>query len=307
MKKVYVTPRSISLNGHPSLEKLKEREFEIILGPAGKRPTEEDQLKILPHCVAYLAGTEPITEKVLKTAKKLRIISRNGVGIENIDLNAAKQLNIEIATTPGSNAQGVAELAVSLIFASVRSIIDCNNNLKKGMWQRVKGIELKDQILGVIGTGNIGKRVIKMALGIGMKVLAYDLYPDENFKPSTKFNYSDLVDLLSNSDIISLHCPPGESPIIDTRAINKMKSGVFIINTARAGVVDEHAILSSLNNKKIKKYATDVYKTEPPKPDELITHKNVICTPHIGAYTEESIDRAAYAAVDNILKKFGFK
>lgn len=305
MNKVYVTPRSISLNGHPSLEKLKNAGFEVILGPPGKRPTEEEQSKILPDCVAYLAGTEPIQEKVLKTAKNLKIISRNGVGIENIDLDAAENLGIEIATTPGSNAQGVAELSINLMLTSARSVISCNENLKKGEWKRVKGIELAGRILGVIGTGSIGKKVINMALGLGMKVLGHDLRPDENFDPSPDFKYALLDELLMKSDVISLHCPPSEKPLLDDNAIKKLKSGVILINTARAGLVEEKPILEALNKKKIRTYATDVYKTEPPGFDDLISHENVICTPHIGAYTEESIDRAAEDAVDNILKKFG--
>ncbi|MBD3255492.1 MAG: oxidoreductase [Candidatus Lokiarchaeota archaeon] len=302
MNKVFIGSRTLTLNGHPSLKRLEDAGLKVLLGPPGKRPSEEEQLKILPECVAYLAGTERISEKVLESSKELKIISRNGVGIENIDLDAAKRLNIQVSITPGSNAQGVAELAISLMLVAGRSILPSSYSLKKGEWKRIKGFELAGRTLGVIGTGNIGKRVIKMALGMNMIVIGYDLYPEKDFNPSNNFQYKSLNNLLANSDVISLHCPPGEKAIIDESAVKKMKKGVIIINTARAGVVDDSAILNGLKVGTIDKYATDVYDKEPPKIDDLLSHERVICTPHIGAYTEESIDRAVEEAIDNILR-----
>ncbi len=305
MNKIYITPRSITKSGHASLEKLKKAGFELIFGPPGQQPTEEDQLKILPDCVAYLAGIEPITEKILTVAKKLKIISRNGVGIDNIDMKAAESLGIKVKIAAASNAQGVAELAIALIFSSIRSIPICNSYMKKGVWHRENGMELEGKILGIIGCGNIGRRVIKMALGIGMNVLGFDLYPDKSFHPHNRFKYTTLEDIYEKSDIISLHVPPSENPIINPDSIRKMKKGIIIVNTARAPLVDEAAMVKALNERKIFVYATDVYAKEPPGIDDLISHERTICTPHIGGYTSESIDRAAEAAVDNIIKELG--
>ncbi len=303
MNKVYITPRSITRQGHPSLEKLKEAGFKLILGPSGQQPSEEEQLKILPECVAYLAGIEPIRENILKAAKNLKIISRNGVGIDNIDLQAAERLGIKVKIAAASNAQGVAELAMGLIFSSIRLIPICNSFMKKGEWHREKGIELEGKILGIVGCGNIGKRVIKMALGIGMKVIGYDLYPDKSFNPGKNFKYTNIDEIYEKAVIISLHSPPGKTPLINAKSITKMQEGVIIINTARAPLVEEKAILEALNQRKVAVYATDVYSREPPKLNELISHKYTICTPHIGGYTSESVDRAAEAAVDNIIKE----
>lgn len=202
MKKIYVTPRAITLNGHPSLEKLRKAGFEIVFGPSGKQPSEQQQLEQLPECIAYLAGIELIRENVLEAAINLKVISRNGVGVENIDLEAAKRLGIKIMTTPGSNAQGVAELTIALILSSVRSIPSCSNFLKLGEWKRFKGIEIAGKTLGIIGCGNIGKRVIFMALCLGMKVLGYDLHPDESFRPSGGFRFTSLEEIFEKSDII---------------------------------------------------------------------------------------------------------
>ena len=301
MKKVYIGSRTLTLEGHPALKRLQDAGLELVFGPPGKRPSEEDQLKILPECIAYLAGTESISEKVLRSSKKLKVISRNGVGINNIDLKITRELGIEVTITPGSNAQGVAELAITLMLTAVRSIPAQNRGLKMGEWNRVKGIEIERKILGVLGCGNIGKKVINLALGLGMKVLGYDLYPDSSFHPSNDFTFVDLKEILSSSDIISLHIPPGDKPIINREALSMMKDGVYIINTARAEVVDELEIVKALDNNKVQIYATDVYKKEPAEVDDLITHPKTICTPHIGAYTEESINRAVEAAIDNIL------
>lgn len=303
MKKIYITPRSITQNGHPSLEKLKSAGFELVYGPPGQQPSEEEQLKVLPECVAYLAGIEPIKANVLNAAKNLKIISRNGVGIDNIDRKVAERLGIKIKIAPAANSQGVAELAIGLIFCSIRSITNCNAHMKNGIWKREKGTELKAKTLGVIGCGSIGKIVIKMALGIGLKVLGYDLYPDKSFSPSNSFKYVDLNELFENSDIISLHCPPSENPIINRDSMMKMKNGVILINTARASLVDESTVSKALNKGKIAKYAIDVYNNEPPGLNELILHENTICTPHIGGCTTESIDRAVKMAIDNIIKE----
>jgi len=302
MEKVYIGSRTLTLNVHPALRRLQNAGLELVFGPPGKRPSEEDQLKILPECLAYLAGTETISEKVLRSSKKLKVISRNGVGINNIDLKIAQELGIEVTITPGSNAQGVAELAITLMLTAIRSVPAQNNDLKSGKWNRIKGIEIDNKTLGVLGVGNIGKRVINMALGLGMKVLGYDLYPDRSFNPSDDYKFVDLQEILSSSDIISLHIPPGDKPTINKEAISMMKDGVYIINTARAEVVDELEIVDALNRDKIQVYATDVYKKEPPEVDDLLSHSRTICTPHIGAYTEESINRAVEAAVDNILR-----
>ena len=305
MNKVYIGSRTLTLNGHPALKRLENAGLELVFGPPGRRPTEEEQLNVLPECIAYLAGTERISKRVLNSSKSLIVISRNGVGTNNIDLNAAKDLEIEVKITPGSNAQGVAELAISLMLNAVRSISTQNEDLKKGKWNRIKGMEIKGKVLGIIGCGNIGKRVINMALGIEMKVLGYDFEPDQSFNPSEDFQYASLYELFNKSDIISLHIPPGENPMIDHKALSMMKDGVILINTARAEVVDELELIKALNTKKVQVYATDVYKKEPPEIDELISHPQTICTPHIGAFTDESIGRAVEVAVDNILLVLG--
>jgi D-3-phosphoglycerate dehydrogenase / 2-oxoglutarate reductase len=138
-----------------------------------------------------------------------------------------------------------------------------------------------------------------------MTVLGYDLFPDPNFNPSPKFKYVGLKEIFQSSEIITLHIPSQERPILDKDAFSSMKDGIYIINTARAELIDESELLQALDMRKVKIYATDVYRQEPPDIDELISHPRTICTPHIGAYTEESVSQAVETAVENILKVLG--
>lgn len=303
--KIAITPRSLSRGGHPALAPLEQAGFELIFPAPGRQPTVDQLKQALPDCVGYLAGVEPISVEVLHLCPHLKVISRNGVGVDNIDLAAARALGITVERAVGGNARGVAELAVGLMLAGLRQIPWSDKQLKSGDWARQKGIELQGRTLGVLGCGQIGKYVVEMGLGLGMRVRGYDLYPDPAFAPPGDFSYVSLAELLRQADIISLHAPPAAQPMIDAAAITQMKDGAFLINTARAGLVDEAAILSALDSGKLRGFATDVYATEPPEMTSLLRHDRVIATPHAGGFTEESIERATATAVSNLLKVLG--
>lgn len=302
---VLVTPRSLSKEGHPALRKLEQSGFTVLMPWPGKQPSEEQLLEVVPHCVGYIAGVEPISRKVLEAAKRLKIISRNGVGIDNIDLEAAKRLAIAVEGTPGANSQGVAELALGLMFDSLRSIALSNAVLKSGQWTRKLGSEVQGKTLGLVGCGNIGQRFAKMAIGIGMRVIGYDLYRNEGFSKLEGFGYVDLDSVLTDSDIISLHCPPGDAPLLDTRTLAMVKPGVVVVNTARDSLVDHGAMLEALERGQVLAYATDAFAKEPPEIDALFNHERVVLTPHLGGFTKESVERATVAAVDNIVQYLG--
>lgn len=303
MNKILVTPRSLTRGGDPSLDLLKEAGYEVVFSTPGKQPGEEELIRLLPGCVGYLAGVEKISARVLEAAEDLRVISRNGTGIDNIDTDAANRLNIRICRTKGANARGVAELTIGLIFALVRSIPFSDANLKNEKWERRRGIELENRTLGLIGCGEIGKRVALLATGMGMKVLAFRRHPDYSFSPDN-FSYVSLEDLYRQSDIISLHCPPLESgkPMIGKDVIAKMKKGVYLVNTARAALLDEDAVLEGLESGQIAGVAVDVFAQEPPSDYRLVKYNRVVATPHIGGYTSESVSEATRQAVDNLLK-----
>jgi phosphoglycerate dehydrogenase-like enzyme len=303
MRKVLVTPRSLTSAGHPALNLLKEAGCEVVFSTPGKQPDEDELIALLPGCAGYLAGVEKISASVLEAAKVLQVISRNGTGIDNIDLDAAKRLGIRVCRAEGANARGVAELTFGLIFALARSIPFSDAQLKNKHWERRKGIELENQTLGLIGCGEIGKRVALLAAGVGMKVIAFRRHPDYSFTPNN-FSYVSLEGIFRQSDIISLQCPPLESgkPLIDKEAISKMKKGAYLINTARASLLDPVAVFEALESGQLAGVATDVFDQEPPSDYRLVTHSRVIATPHIGGYTSESVARATTQAVENIIK-----
>lgn len=303
MNKVLVTPRSLTKGGHPALEALREAGYEVVFSTPGVQPDEEELLRLLPGCVAYLAGVEKVSARVLEAAQGLRVISRNGTGVDNIDLEAARRLNITVCTARGANAHGVAELTIALMFALARAIPFSDAKMKGEQWIRREGIELAGRTLGLIGCGAIGKRVALLASAMGMQVLAFDPYPELSFTPAN-FRWAPLDEVYARSDIISLHCPApvDGKPLIDRDAVAKLKKGVYLINTARAALLDEDAVLEALASRQIAGVAVDVFIKEPPEDYRLVKHDRVIATPHIGGYTSESVQRATQEAVDNILK-----
>lgn len=302
-KKILVTPRSVTQNGHPSLSRLEQAGYIVVFSPAGRFPTEGELTQLLPDCVGFLAGVEPVTAKVLESARSLRVISRNGSGLDNIDLDAARKLNIKVCRAEGANARGVAELTMALILSATRAIPYSDAHLRQGEWNRKNGIELKARTLGLIGCGSIGREVACLALGFGMRVLAYDPVQTDFLGPSVTFHYGSLDDVLSQSDIVSLHCPPlpGGEALVCAHTIGRMKRGVYIINTARGTLLQEDDVLEAIKRGHVAGLAVDVFRTEPPDEIELLRHENVIATPHIGGFTNESVDRAMESAVDNLL------
>ncbi len=303
MSRILVTPRSVTAaGGHPSLQALVDAGYEVVYSAAGKQPSEAELIALLPGCVGYLAGVEPITERALSAADALRVISRNGTGVDSVDLKAAEARGIRVCRAEGANARGVAELTIGLMLALVRAIPLNDAALKAGGWERRKGVELTGRTLGLVGCGRIGRYVAECALGLGMKALAYDLYPDAAYSPGAGFAYAGLDEVIARADVLSLHCPPAERPLIDADAIAAMKPGVYVINTARHGLIDDDAALAALESGRIAGLALDVYGKEPPEDRRLASHPRVVATAHIGGFTSESVDRAMSAAVDNLLE-----
>ncbi len=233
-----------------------------------------------------------VTKEVIDAGKNLKVIARGGVGLDNIDVNYAKEKGITILNTPGASSISVAELAIAHMLCLMRFLNLSNIEMRQGKWPKKeysKGRELTCKTLGIIGLGNIGKEVAKRALGLMMNVIAYDPYvtsTELNIKLVTK------DELLANSDIITLHIPfiKSEGPAITKAEFDKMKDGVILINCARGGVVSEKDLLEALNSGKVAYAGIDVFENEPPTEaqKELINHPRVSVTPHTGASTVEA-------------------
>ncbi len=301
---ILVTPRSVTRDGHPALARLRDAGWRIVMCRPGALPDEEELRTLLPGCAGYIAGVERVSARALDAAPDLRVISRNGTGIDAIDLAAAERRGIAVLRAEGANARGVAELTLALILALARGLPAADAGLKLGGWSRPPaGLELDGRTLGLVGCGRVGALVARLALAFGMRVLAHDPRPGGDLPYDPAFRLASVDDVLSAADFISLHCPPaaGGRPLIDAAALARLKPDAFLVNTARHELIDADAALAALDDGRLAGLAIDVFDTEPPTDRRLASHPRVIATPHLGGYTRESIDRAMSVAVENIL------
>jgi D-3-phosphoglycerate dehydrogenase len=305
MPRILVTPRSVTSEGHPALARLTCAGFEIVMSPAGKMPAASDLKQLLPGCVGWLAGVEPITDDVLSVASDLRVISRNGTGVDAIDLESARRRGIEIRRADGANARGVAELAIGMILALARSLPFSDAAIKAGGWSRRKGFELEGKTLGVVGCGKIGRIVAALARGLGMQVVGHDPFAQQSDEAldAPLVHLVNLDELFALSNVITLHCPPPADgrPLVDARRLGLAKPGVVIINTARHELVDIPALMAAIERGHVAGAALDVFDAEPPVERSHLASDRILTTPHIGGFTDESVDRAVDVAVTNLL------
>lgn len=304
MSKVLVTPRSLTGAHSRGLEPLEEAGYELVFSAAERLPSENELVALLPGCVGYLAGVEPIGERVLAAATELVAISRNGVGTDNIDLVAAERYGVQVLRAHGANSRAVAELALALTLGCLRHVAWQDSLVKSGALERIQGREAGGRTLGIVGCGAIGKLVAKLGLALDMRVLGHDVAPDASFAPSADFRFTTLDEVFGAADVVSLHSPPLPSgrPLVTAETLAGMRVGAVLINTARAGLVDPVAVLAALDAGSLSAYATDTADAESPDLAPLLRHERVIATPHIGAYTEESVARATAVAVENLLQ-----
>lgn len=259
-----------------------------------KPPLEAETLKkeINTYNAIIIRSATKLTADVLSHAHNLELIIRAGIGIDNVDVDYATEKGILVANTPHGNSITTAEHTFALITSLARNIPQACNTLKNHTWDKKSftGIELKGKTLGLIGLGNIGTVVAKIAQGYAMNVITYDPYVSEDFAKSIGAKKVDLDTLFRTSDIISVHCPKKESTqnMVNEAAFEKMKKDALLINCARGGIVDEKALENAIKNKRIKGAALDVFEKEPIEDHPLFDYPNVVVTPHLGASTREA-------------------
>jgi D-3-phosphoglycerate dehydrogenase len=285
---------------------LNDQGFELVRmrGPL----KESIMLEVIKEFDGIICGDDEITRDVIESGvkSKLRIISKYGIGLDKIDLDAANEFNIPVTNCPGVNQVTVAEHVFALLLSFIKNIVPESNFIKDQKWVRLIGTELFGKTIGIIGTGNVGKEVIKRAIAFGMNVVAFDKFKSHDFAKQYEFKYCDtLDDLFSQCDIISLNLSlnPGTGTIINSESLSLMKNGVIIINTARAGLVDQNSIIDGVEKGKISGYLTDVLEEEPMVNDHpFLKYKNILITPHIGSRTYENVVNQGKMAVENLLK-----
>jgi len=296
---VIATTSSFARESPEALELMENEGLKIILNPWGRKLKEEELSKLLKdhRPVGLLAGTEPITREVLDAAKDhLRIISRVGVGWDNVDREAARQMGIRVSRTSGVLTQAVAELTIGLILSALRSISSNDRLIREGKWHKTMGGLLSGKIVGIIGFGHIGQRVSELVTAFGAKVLYYDPQPmDAPWAQAVT-----LPDLLSQAEIITIHAS-GRGKILGPDELkNICKRGVLLVNTARGGLIDESALQECLKNGKVSFACLDVFEDEP-YCGPLCSLENVILTPHVGSYAREARVLMERTAVENLL------
>jgi D-3-phosphoglycerate dehydrogenase len=249
------------------------------------------------HALIVRSATKVNTD-LMANAKKLRVIGRAGEGLDNINVEKAEELGITVVNTPHVSYMSVAELTIGHLLALARGIVEGTLSLREGKWKKdeLMGVEVNGKTLGIIGCGYIGKTVERLAISLGMKVLVVEECAHDRFVP--------LDDMLPESDFITIHVPltPQTRHMISTKEFSMMKDGVMIIDCSRGGVVDQEALYQALVSGKVKAAAVDVFEEEPPKNSKLLTLKNVIATPHIGAQTQEAQLKASMQIAKKIIE-----
>jgi D-3-phosphoglycerate dehydrogenase len=250
-----------------------------------------------------IAGAEPVPRGVLSASPNLRMVQKHGVGVDNIDLDAATELGIAVSNAPGTNTDAVADLALGFMLNLLRSIVPAASSTRAGGWKRFIGQELGRLTVGVVGTGRIGRAVIHRLSGFGCHVLAFDVHQDTALAASSGIEYVSLERLLRESDVVTLHVPLIESTrdLISAEQLGWMKPSSFLINIARGELVDEAALAEHLEAGKLAGAGVDVFAAEPPQESPLLGLDNVIATPHIGAYTAEAMDCMARHCAETIV------
>ena len=252
-----------------------------------------------------------VTEQALEAGKRLKAVARAGVGLDNIDLNAAKQRGIIVVNSPEAPSNAVAELVLGLMLSLARRIPEADDSMKKGKWikKRLTGIELKGKTLGIIGFGRIGYQLAKKAGALEMRVLTYVREREKfiEFVEEAGADAVDLDELLGSSDFVTIHVPllPQTKHMIGTEEISAMKDGAYLINAARGGVIDEEALRKALVSGKLAGAALDVYEEEPPRDISLTGLQNVVSLPHIGAATIEAKRASSTVVAEKLIKILG--
>jgi D-3-phosphoglycerate dehydrogenase / 2-oxoglutarate reductase len=290
----------------PILNKiLEENGLKITYEP--KITPEQIKEKIEHYNIVIVRSRTKLTKELIERADNCKIIARVGVGLDNIDEDAAKEKNIRVINAVEGAMTAVAELVLGLMFALARQIPTGDRGIRKGNWlkKELKGTELKGKYFGIIGLGNIGKRLGRLAKGLNMNIIGFDVIPiDEEFSKEVGLMKTDLDTLLQSSDYVSLHVPLLDSTyhMIDAKKLSLMKKTAKIINTSRGGVIDEEALYDAIKNGNLGGAALDVFESEPAINNKLATLDNVILTPHIGAQTKEAQSLAANVIAEKIIQ-----
>jgi D-3-phosphoglycerate dehydrogenase / 2-oxoglutarate reductase len=304
MPKVLIAPQTLAHLEAPYLNVLRQAGFEIAYPPKAEQLSEQELLEQLPGAAATIAGSEPYTRRVLAANPALRVIARAGVGYDAVDLAAATEHGVAVTIAPGTNQDSVAEHTFALMLGLVKNLVPQHLALKAGGWPRQANLPLRGRALGIAGLGRIGKAVAVRGAAFGMRLLAYEPFPDREFVNRYSVTLVPFERLLAESDFLSLHLPltPESKHLINRRALALMKPTAFLINTARGGLVCEADLIEALKAQRIAGAGLDVFEEEPPAGvNPLFELDNVLLTPHAAGVDLQSRDDMALSAAQAIV------
>ena len=287
MNKILITTSSFDLSNFTEYDALTKAGFDVKLNPFNKKMTEEQIIGLMDdNVIAMIAGTEPLTESVLSKAKGLKIIVRCGIGMDNVDMNAANKLGIQVFNTPDAPTRSVAELTLGHILSLLRRISESDRMIRGGEWKALMGSLLHEQTVGVIGYGRIGKKVSKLLIAFGAKVLVYDIFTHDK---TDDISFVSKQELFKLSDIITLHIPytKDNHHFINEEAFSLIKTNAMIVNVSRGGLIDDNALYKAISENKLAGAALDCFEQEPYS-GELINCECVQFTAHMGSYAKQS-------------------
>lgn len=286
------------------LHRLEEAGFVVEQIPEDRHLTEDELIARIPGVSATIAGGEPYTERVFTAAPDLRLVSRYGVGCDNVDLAAASRHRVAVTVTSGTNAEAVADLTLSLMCAVRRQLLQNDRAVRRGRWLPECVPGLWWATVGIVGLGRIGRRVAKRCLGFDMRILAAEPKPDLEFVKGHGIELVSLDELFCQADIITLHTPasPENTHLVNRARLAEMKPTAILINTARGDLVDEAALCEALRAEKIAGAGLDVFTKEPPVDSPLLGLDNVVLTPHCGEFDHASAVATMTRVVDNVLR-----
>lgn len=291
MKKVLVTPGVFGKFSSRPEEILVEAGLEVTKF-AKPGMTEDELIEKLQGYDAVILGLEPMTEKVMDACKDLKVVARFGVGVDNVDLEAAKRHGIKVYNTPAANASAVADYTFGMILDLARCITTANNDVKAGVIKKYTGYPVYGATIGIIGLGAIGKHIAKRAKGFNMNIMAYDIYWDEAFNAEYGIRKASLEEIYKEADFITLHCGLNDQTrnMISMEQMKMMKNTAFVINNARGGLINEEDLYTALKEGVIAGAGLDAFCKEPPIGNPLLELPNVIAAPHIAGSSIDSVN-----------------
>ena len=288
MSKLLIAPSTFSKISEEPLKIVRSAFSEILINTTGSVLTKKKLMRLIKDVDVVIAGTEKYDKEIFDVAKNLKIISRLGVGIDNIDLEELKRKKVKLFTTKTTPEQAVAELTLGLILNFFRNISLSSSEIKKNIWKKRMGNLLSNKSIGIIGLGRVGKELIKIMSSFNAKILVYDTKPDKKYIMENKIKLVSFSKLLKTSDVISLHLNAlnNSKPMFNKDEFNQMKKNAIIVNTSRGSIINEEDLIYALENKVIGGACLDVFINEPYN-GKLLKFNNTILTPHIGSYVSE--------------------